>query len=121
MAVNLTPIRPSFEYLKAEAKHHTRLVYAAQTPWWKLGDPVYNHPEVDLPCGPRSEMLLETDNPLEFIEAAENNPDFYGKHGLKAFTAAYHGSVVADNGLPTSLDSWDGYNELLDEEMEDGL
>jgi len=112
--------KTSLEDIKAIAKHSDRLVYAAQTCWWKIGDPVYTLPSntsaVGLPCGPRREMLLETDNPLEFIEAAEKNPDHYGKHGLDAFVAAYHGNVVTRDGRPTSFEGWDKYNELIDEE-----
>jgi len=107
----------SLKDLKALAKQSNRLVYAMNTCWWKIGGPIYSHLDCNLPCGPRSEMLLEMDNPLEFIELAEKNPEHYGKYGLDAFVAAYHGNViVAKTGLPTSLESWDKYNELLDQE-----
>jgi len=106
-----------FEALKAAAKSYNRLVYGFNTCWWKLGDPIYTH-KSGLPCGPRGEVLLETDDPMGFIEAAEKNPDHYGRHGLKAFAAAYHGNVRTEDGKPTSFDSWDKYNALIDREEE---
>jgi len=104
-----------FESIKKAAESYDRLVYAFNTCWWKLGDPVYSY-ENGLPCGPRGEVLLETDDPMGFIETAERNPGHYGRHGLKAFAAAYHGNVRTRDGRPTSFDSWDKYNDLIDEE-----
>lgn len=107
----------TLEELKIMARYVPRLVYAAQTCWWKIGNSVYRKDnQVDgLPCGPRGEMLLETNKPLNFIEQAEKNPDHYGKHGLDAFVAAYHENVVTDEGIPTSFEGWHRYNELIDE------
>ena len=105
----------SLELIKMLAKKSGRLVYGFQTCWWKIGNPVYTHPDCSLPCGPRKEMLQETDNPLGFIEQAEKNPEHYGKHGLRAFVAAYHGNLVAPNRCPTSFDSWNKYNDVIDE------
>lgn len=106
----------SFELIKALAKQSNRLVYAVQSCWWKIGDPIYTHPDGGLPCGPRREMLLETDDPLGFIEQAEKNVEHYGKHGLRAFIAAYHGNVIVyETGFPTSFDTWDKYNDIIDE------
>lgn len=109
--------RPAWNLILARAVRSSRLVYGSNTCWWKLGDPVYNHREARLPCGPRGEMLLETDKPVDFLKAAEANPSHYGKHGLDAFIAAYHGFVTTDDGRPTSLDSWDAYNDLIDQEV----
>ena len=107
--------RISLETIKALAGVSSRLVYAAQTCWWKVGDPIYKCSDSSLPCGPRGEMLLETDNPLGFIEQAEKNIQHYGKHGIRAFVAAYHENiVVAHNCLPTSFNSWDKYNDIID-------
>ena len=89
-----------------------RLVYAFQTCWWKVGDPIYQ--KSGLPCGPRGEMLMETDNPMRFINDAMNNPRHYGEYGLKAFVSGYHGNLITiDKELPSSFDSWDKYNLLL--------
>lgn len=106
----------SFEQIKQLAQRKHRLVYALQTCWWKLGDPCYTTSSEHgrLPCGPRGEMLLETDNPLAFIKAAEDNPEHYGRNGLDAFAAAYDGNLVTDTGAPTSFNSWDDYNALID-------
>ena len=108
--------------LKQLAKKSKRLIYAINTCYWKIGNPVYSHPDCDLPCGPRGEMLLEMDNPNEFIRLAEENPDHYGKYGLQAFVAAYHGNIIAignderSMGKITSLETWDEYNEVIDRE-----
>ena len=110
----------TLEQIKALAQHANRLVYAMNTCWWKIGNPIYRHPDGGiLPCGPRGEMLLETDNPLGFIAAAENSVDHYGKHGLRAFVAAYHGNLIADNGNPTSLKTWQEYNDLISKQEDD--
>lgn len=112
--IRLTNAR-SLGQIKVLAAQSNRLVYGFSACWWKVGDPVYSHDESGLPCGPRGEMLLETDDPMSFIAAAEANPAHYGKHGLDAFVAAYHGNTVTETGLPTSLETWDEYNKLLDE------
>ena len=109
--------------IKIMAKLSNRLVYGAQSCWWKIGSPCYQTPVdsgIKLPCGPRGELLLETDNPMAFIAVAEKNPSHYGKHGIEAFVAAYHENVIDENGLPTSLKNWDDYNQLLDEESNNG-
>lgn len=104
----------TLDRIKLEARKADRLVYAARTCWWKVGDPIYRLPDTQLPCDPRGSVLFETDKPLDFIEAAEKNQNHYGKHGLEAFVAAYHGNVTTDAGRPTSFDSWDEYNTLID-------
>ena len=106
----------NLEQIKAIAKEYDRLVYGVNTCWWKIGDPIYKH-ENDLPCGPRGEVLLETDDPVGFMEAAFKNPGHYGKYGLDAFVAAYHGNVITIDGKPTSFETWDKYNELLYESI----
>lgn len=103
--------------IKALAKMSNRLVYGMQSCWWKVGSLIYTHHIGSLPCGPSGEMLLETDNPMGFIAAAENSVDHYGKHGLKAFVAAYHGNLLDDNGTPTSFKTWQEYNDLIDKQL----
>jgi len=105
----------SLETVKELALRSNRLVYGLQTCWWKIGDPCYELPSSGLPCGPRGEILLETDDPIAFIQQAEQNPNHYGKHGINAFMAAYHGNLITEKGLPTSLETWDMYNDLIDE------
>jgi len=116
--ITLADNQITLDMIKLLAKGANRLVYAVQTCWWKIGDPIYKHPATNLPCGPRGEMLLETGNPTGFIELAEKNPEHYGRHGLRAFVTAYHGNVVTKKGkLPTSLVGWERYNDLLDKEL----
>jgi len=113
--VKLTHLH-SLEEIKKAAFHAWRLVYAIHTCYWKLGNPIYTIPGSSLPCGPRKEVLLETDKPIAFIKAAEDNPSFYGKHGLDSFVAAYHGNIVTEDGRPTSFKTWNEYDNLLDQE-----
>jgi len=107
------------------------IFYGANTCWWSddpnhLGQTpprvlVINNREVQgggLPCDPRQGMLMETRTPEEFLRLSEENPSYYGKHGIRAFMAAYHGVVVVLKGggqrQPWCFTSWDEYNELLD-------
>ena len=108
-------IKTNLEDIVRLAHESTRLVYAFRTCWWKLGAPVYQHPKNGLPCGPRGEMLMEMDEPMRFIQGAIKNSKHYGRHGLLALVAAYYGNTVTEKGLPTSLASWDEYNDLLDQ------
>ena len=112
----------SLKEIKTLARESGYLVYATQTCYWKVNSPVHQYPPSvvpRLPCGPRGEMLLETDDPIGFIRAAEKNPAHYGRHGLRAFVAAYHGNVTTEGGLPTSFESWDEYNKLIDSVTEE--
>ena len=89
--------------------------YAVRTCWWCL---IQDHPGYkinDIPVDPRGSVLMMA--PLgRFIQGAEKNPDYYGKYGLKAFMAAYHGNLLTDDGKPTSLETWEEYEELLNEQ-----
>lgn len=96
-----------------------RIVYCAMhTTWWTVRseDLARTRPE-GLPCDPRGSVLLETDAE-EFIQRAEEAPDFYGDHGLAAFIAAYHANLEAPNGRPTSLRTWDEVNAVLTASVE---
>ncbi len=109
-----------FGDLRVLARNSKRLVYSARTCWWKIGDPVYSRQ--GLPLDPRGSVLLETYNPVEFIKAAEESAIMYGRHGLFAFVAAYHGNLVIDDArsLPTAFETWEEYNVLLDKERQNG-
>lgn len=96
------------------ASSTNRMVYAMNSCWWKVGNPCYALAEKGLPCGPRSEVLLETEDPSSFLKAAQNGIAHYGKWGLCALFTAYHGNVLTDGGLPTSLNEWYQYNDLMD-------
>lgn len=88
--------------------------YAIGTCWWCL---LANHPGYkngQLPCDPRNSLLLQA--PVgKFIKSAKANPNYYGKYGLKTFMAAYHGNLFTDDGKPTSLETWEQYEALLDD------
>lgn len=93
------------------------IYYGANTPWWTADSANLYRGAHGLPCDPRGGMLFQTDKPEDFLKAAKDGIAHYGKHGLRTFLLAYHGCVVAKvNGkrLPTCLNSWDDYNNLID-------
>jgi hypothetical protein len=103
------------------ADRNLQAVYSVATPWWsKLAEGfVYRSPTNGLPCDPRGAMLMQADF-ADFWKAAKEKPEHYGKHGLEAFVAAFHGNVEVETAdgrgwLPTALNAWDDYNRLLDE------
>jgi len=89
--------------------------YSTGSCWWCiLRDNPYKY---CLPTDPLGAVLLQA--PIkEFIDNANENTDHYGKHGIQAFWAAYHGVVLTETQMgrwvPTALTSWDEYNKLLD-------
>lgn len=103
------------EKLKEMAKNSNILVYSISSCWWKIGHPVYQNGK-GLPCGPRGEMLLETDDPFGFLLAAEKSAHFYGKHGIDALVNSHHENITTNDGRPTSLSSWEEMNELLEQQ-----
>ncbi len=103
------------------AARPTTIYYGALTCWWSDAAPPYRTKgEYGLPCDPRGGVLLQTEDVEAFLRSAEENPEFYGRHGLRAFEAALHGNVLASNGNPTCFNSWDEYNSLLDAEQAAG-
>lgn len=94
-----------------------KIYYAANTCWW-THDPA--HLGVlegsGLPCDPRGSLLLETDDVQGFLNAAATNPEYYGRHGLRAFMAAHHQNcqLSLTNPRPWSEPMWDEYNDALD-------
>lgn len=135
----LIPGGVTLEAVKAriESGETTMIFFGGQTCWWTdKGDHLYNghglgprtatnpltgkelREEWNIPAGPRNEPLLEAHDPAKFIRQAEEAPSgYYGKHGLDAFMAAYHGNIVVNsrNDLPTSFQGWAEYNRIIDE------
>jgi hypothetical protein len=106
--------------LKPMVARCPRIFHGYNTVWWTCNrDDLYKKRGVSIPTGPRGEALLELDV-KDFLEAAEQNPEQYGKHGLDALAAAFHGHIrVKDGdkaGLPTTVTSWDEVNQLIDVE-----
>lgn len=95
----------------------SKIYYGANTCWW-TDDPRHlcRHPESGLPCDPRGGMLFETTDVEGFLARAEANPDFYGRHGLRAFMAAHHLNCVVskEDARSTCFRIWDEYNDILD-------
>ena len=108
------------------------VTYGALTCWWFNGHAGYQNSS-GLPCDPRSGVLFQGDDVQDFIKAAKENVEHYGKHGLNAFRAAYHGVLEvfkaaprgqmdeqgrvgseAGKWLPTCFAKWDDYNRAID-------
>jgi len=96
-------------------------VYAVHSPWWSLFEDEwmpYRCPGTRIPCDPRGSVLMQG-NLRQFWDTAIGSPEHYGRHGINAFMLAFHGNLEVLKAetlryLPTSLDSWDAYNDLLD-------
>jgi len=103
----------------ARDKPNSHVVYSVGTCWWKIGDPIYSKDGSGLPCDPRGALLMECHDLAGFLKNAKENVSHYGKHGMRAFVAAYHGNVLTDDHKPTCFESWDDYNKLI--EAKNGL
>lgn len=105
-------------------------VYSINTPWWSLWSDdaeqkgltripkylPYRIPGTGIPCDPLGSPLMQGEL-LKFLQSAAAKPDHYGRNGLAALEAAFHGNVVLDESKkPTALPSWNHYNDLLDYE-----
>lgn len=108
----------SLDDIKVQAANAEMVVYGAVTCWWHLWPSkdmytVDNAPN-GLPCDPRGGVLMQTNDVMGFIQQAEQSPEHYGKHGIDAFVASYHGNVLTDDDKPTCFSDWGSYNNLLD-------
>lgn len=61
------------------------------------------------PLDPSGSPLMMTVEVHEWIEVAEQKPEHFGKHGLKAFMKSHHQN---SNGI--CLETYDEYNNLID-------
>jgi hypothetical protein len=95
-----------------------QVFYGARTCWWTTsGDDLGTVPGTHgLPCDPRGGVLMQADDIEGFITAAARNPSHYGRHGIRAFYAAYHGCLVVslDDPRPWCFATWAEYNDALD-------
>lgn len=107
-------IKKTFDQIRAAAFATDRTVYfGAYTCWWTIEpDDLSTDPDKGIPCGPRGEPLFKG-NASQFISNAMSNSSHYGRHGLQAFAAAYHGNLLCDD-RPWSFRTWDEYNEAID-------
>ena len=99
-----------------------QIFYSVASCWWS-DQIIYTKPVgMSLPCDSRGGLLMQTEEKgggKKFIEAAESEPSAYGKHGMNAFRAAFHGVVEVQTAdgrgwRPTCFAGWEKYNELLD-------
>ena len=93
------------------------IFYAMHTCWW-THDPkdVAELTGSRIPCDPRGSVLFEAHDPEKFLRLAEENPEHYGRHGLRAFIAAHHQNcrVSASDHRSTSMRTWPEYNDAID-------
>lgn len=114
--------KTSLEQIKAWAENPYReVVYSVMTPWWSIAKEGWmpyrlnkNPTGYSIPCDPTGSPLCQG-NLARFLEVAGNNLGHYGRNGIDALVAAFHGNVVVEKtGQPTALSSWDRYNDLID-------
>ena len=112
--------KTKLDALELIAKHipDTQVCWGANSCWWCLFTDVKRTLPGGIPCGPRGSVLFQG-GLADFMKAGLSKPEHYGKHGVDAFIAAYDGNLLDDDGKPTSFDSWDQYNALLDEQETD--
>src|SRR5579884_2861528 len=91
-----------------------KVYYAARTGWWTLDSQDLYAGHSPIPTDPRGSPLFENDAPAAWLANTVRNAGFYGRHGLLALLAAYHGNLRTPDGNPTSLQGWDEYNRELD-------
>ncbi|MEA2175336.1 MAG: hypothetical protein QOD00_2928 [Blastocatellia bacterium] len=86
---------------------------ASLEPYLKMARQTMSH---QLPCDPRGSVLMETEDVQGFLNQAASNPEYYGKHGLRAFMAAHHSNSQKSltDLRPWSEETWEAYNEALD-------
>lgn len=89
------------------------IFYGAYTCWWTHDSAHLRSLPSGLPCGPRGEVLYQTEDVEGFLKAAEQNASHYGKHGLDTFLSAHHLNCTND-GQPWSMESWPEYGAVLD-------
>ena len=119
MKQDMAHIRKQTTLGDVRAGKPTTIWYSVNTCWWTHRETdLRQHRESRLPCDPRGGMLMMTEpgGAEHFLQAAEDNPEHYGKHGIEAFTAAHNDNCVVSemDSRNTCLQSWDEYNDLLD-------
>ncbi len=122
-------IKTTLEDIKEYSRKNpdAECVYSSCSCWWGYyPQHLYKMKDCDLPCGPRSEPLFQA--PLsKYLESAldPKHESHYGKFGFQALEAAFHGNLVTENlkvlttfphFIPTSFQTWDEYNKLIDEQ-----
>lgn len=110
--------RLNLDKMPALDQVHGSVFIAIHSCWWGQTQPytMKDSPR-GIPCDPRGSGLIETSNGQGFVEVAMGNPSFYGKHGIEAFRAAFHGVLEAHTKhgwRPSSFQKWEDYNELMD-------
>ena len=107
--------RTTIEHIRADKPE--MIYYGAQSCWWTHRDQDLRFHENGIPCDPTGGVLLQSDNPEYFLAQAEENPEHYGKHGLRAFMASHNDNCQESKNRAYHfvVDGWDEYNRLLDE------
>jgi len=119
----------SFEQVREEAK---TIWYAVRTCWWTHKPEDVREATIlasggdkgGIPLDPSGCPLMFADGKAkEFLDSAAQNPQYYGKHGLRAFMAAHHRNAFENSskllggketGKPVSAKTWDEYNAAID-------
>ena len=101
---------------EVRASGAAKIFYSPLTCWWTHDPAHLSQLPGGIPCGPRGEVLFETDDVRGFLDMAEAQPEHYGRYGLRAFMAAHHLNCVVslDDRRSWSAETWDEYNDALD-------
>ena len=90
------------------------IYFSDRSCWWshQRGHAMVNGPTMKCPLGGQIYMEKNWDG---WLEAAEENPSYYGPHGLKALMAAHHTNCRhPQTGAPYAARTWLPYNQALD-------
>jgi hypothetical protein len=90
------------------------IYYSGSSCWWShhRGHALVNGPSMKCPLG--GQIYMEKDW-QGWLDAARENPAYYGKHGLRALLAAHHANCRhPGNGGPFAARTWLPYNTALD-------
>ena len=92
------------------------IYYGMRTCWWTHDGNHLRELPSGIPCDPRGGVLMQTDDIEGFLKAAEDNPDYYGRNGLRTFMAAHHMNcrVAMRDFRHTSAETGGEYDAQLD-------
>ncbi len=88
------------------------IYYSTESCWWShLRGHAYIHPTMKCPAG--GQIVAEKDWE-GWLESARENPDHYGRWGIKAMLAAHHTNCRDAKGFFYAARTWEPYNAALD-------
>lgn len=113
MDLKLNPVFMDYKILKILTNLFDTVYCSTRFVYWTL-DPM------DLRVRPKIVSIdtMYQGSSADFIRRAEARPEHYGKYGLLALAAAYHGNIITNTGHIATLYGWDGVNTLLERTLD---